>query len=90
MKKTKHIKITAARFIFSCIAAIFILSALPTAMAASVQPVVPISTAAAADGEASPAADDTVWIYRDYNGKTQKRLWSNIEARWLTDWIDCE
>lgn len=39
--------------------------------------------------EVSPRIESTIWIYRTYNGKDQKRLWSVTEQKWLTDWIDC-
>lgn len=35
-------------------------------------------------------ADENVWYTRVYNGKLQKRLWSNTYGVWLTDWIDVE
>lgn len=41
-------------------------------------------------GDVSPTADTTTWYYRVSNGILQKRLWSITEAKWLTDWIDCE
>lgn len=37
-----------------------------------------------------PRADENVWYTRVYNGKLQKRLWSNTYGVWLTDWIDVE
>lgn len=37
-----------------------------------------------------PRADTTTWYTRVYNGKLQKRLWSNTYQVWLTDWIDVE
>ena len=37
-----------------------------------------------------PRADENVWYTRVYNGKLQKRLWSNTYQVWLTDWIDVE
>ena len=37
-----------------------------------------------------PAAEQTVWYTRVYNGKLQKRLWSITWGEWLTDWIDVE
>ena len=38
----------------------------------------------------APAAEQTVWYNRIYNGKLQKRLWSITWGEWLTDWIDVE
>ena len=38
----------------------------------------------------STRAIEVEWVYRNYNGVLQKRLWSNTEMCWLTDWIDCE
>lgn len=38
----------------------------------------------------SPQSQQTEWVYRTYNGVLQKRLWSNTNQCWLTDWIDCE
>ena len=29
----------------------------------------------------------TVWRFRTYNGKRQKRLWSKTDHKWLTDWM---
>ena len=43
-------------------------------------------------GSAAPAstrAEETKWFYRDNGGTLQKRLWSNTQGIWLTDWIDC-
>ena len=37
----------------------------------------------------SPQTEQTTWYYRTYNGHVQKRLWSNTNEVWLTDWIDC-
>lgn len=36
----------------------------------------------------TPRAEETEWVFRDYNGVIQKRLWSRTYARWLTDWIN--
>lgn len=35
---------------------------------------------------ASVYASKTEWKYRTKNGKMQRRLWSNTEKKWLTDW----
>lgn len=43
----------------------------------------------AASTSVQPKAEQTKWITRTYNGKTQKRLWSITNSCWLTDWIDC-
>lgn len=37
-----------------------------------------------------PRTSTNVWYTRVYNGKLQKRLWSNTYGVWLTDWIDVE
>lgn len=37
-----------------------------------------------------PRTNEVVWYTRTYNGKLQKRLWSNTYGVWLTDWIDVE
>ena len=34
-------------------------------------------------------AEEVVWIFRDYNGRLQKRLWSVSYGKWLTDWEYC-
>lgn len=39
---------------------------------------------------AETRANENVWYTRVYNGKLQKRLWSNTYQVWLTDWIDVE
>ena len=36
----------------------------------------------------SPAAEQTVWYTRIYNGKLQRRLWSITYGEWLTEWED--
>lgn len=89
MKKMKHFKVTIAKMISVCMAAIIILAVMPTAAAASYLLGPPVSTASVLGEGVTPAADDTEWIYRFYEGKWQMRLWSNAESRWLTDWIDC-
>jgi hypothetical protein len=33
-------------------------------------------------------AEQTKWIYRNYNGVLQKRLWSVTNSTWLTDWMN--
>ncbi len=45
--------------------------------------------AANATTSIQPRVEETEWIYRTYNGKKQKRLWSITHGYWLTDWIDC-
>lgn len=35
----------------------------------------------------STYAEETKWYYRMYNGQLQKRLWSDTEKKWLTDWM---
>ncbi len=39
------------------------------------------------NSDITPFAEETEWIYRFYNGETQKRLWSITYERWLTDWM---
>lgn len=40
------------------------------------------------EGDAVVQTNDVRWYYRtDNNGNREKRLWSMIEGRWLTDWI---
>ena len=34
-------------------------------------------------------AEETVWKYRVYEGRWQKRLWSITRGIWLTDWEYC-
>ena len=41
----------------------------------------------AAGSTASPQAEETMWVYRVYNGNREKRLWSITYNKWLTDWI---
>ncbi len=40
-------------------------------------------------GAVSPRTEETTWYVRVYNGKLQRRLWSNTRGIWLTDWMDC-
>lgn len=42
------------------------------------------------DEQIEQRAEQTEWVYRYYNGKLQRRLWSITYGKWLTDWIDCE
>ena len=37
----------------------------------------------------SPKVVQTVWYYRIYEGKQQKRLWYITDQKWLTEWMDC-
>lgn len=39
------------------------------------------------DSIATPYAEETEWVYRFYDGKYQKRLWSITYEKWLTNWI---
>ena len=39
-------------------------------------------------GDISTRAEETGWVYREYNGWYQKRLWSYTYGKWLTDWIN--
>lgn len=41
----------------------------------------------ASDTSVSPLAEQKIWMYREYNGYRQKRLWSLTYNKWLTDWI---
>ena len=42
---------------------------------------------ASAEEEVVPRAEETMWYFRNNNGKVEKRLWSITEGKWLTDWI---
>lgn len=90
MKKIKKCKATAVKMISACMAAIFVFAAVPTVAAADYLPTPPAVTILASDEGVAPTANDTEWIFRDYNGKKQMRLWSRTYAKWLTDWIDLE
>jgi len=62
-----------------------------SAMAAEVQEVsaVPVSQVQQVKDDIVIArAEETTWVYRDYNGWLQKRQWSNTYGKWLTDWIN--
>lgn len=48
-----------------------------------------VSISKVEDGRSIILNDDEVWKYRYYNGKRQKRLWSNYKKCWISDhWID--
>jgi hypothetical protein len=32
--------------------------------------------------------EEFAWIYRTYQGRRQRRLWSLTYGYWVTDWID--
>ena len=34
-------------------------------------------------------AEEVEWVFRDYNGQMQRRLWSYTEGKWLTEWENC-
>lgn len=36
----------------------------------------------------TPQTEEVEWIFRDYYGVIQKRLWSITYGVWLTDWMD--
>ena len=35
-------------------------------------------------------AAQTVWYFKEENGKKYRRLWDATNQKWLTDWILCE
>jgi len=39
------------------------------------------------DSVVEPRAEQVEWVYREYNGNIEKRLWSNTYGVWKTDWI---
>ncbi|MGM9640783.1 MAG: hypothetical protein ACI3V3_05405 [Faecousia sp.] len=82
----KEVKQAMRKLCAGAIAAIAIATILPTTQAADVE-AAPVPEAV--EAQVTPRAEETVWYYRQYNGKLQKRLWSNTENKWLTDWIDC-
>ncbi len=82
----KEVKQAMRKFCAGVIAAIAIATVLPATHAADVESV-PIPEAA--EAQVTLRVEETTWYYRQYNGKLQKRLWSNTENKWLTDWIDC-
>lgn len=82
--KRKMIQFAAAG-----LAAITILASAPFAFAAECEPV-PVTASAPGEEGITPQDTDLVWYKRTYQGKTQKRLWSNKLSCWLTDWIDCD
>ncbi|BAL00427.1 hypothetical protein OBV_32280 [Oscillibacter valericigenes Sjm18-20] len=57
-------------------------------VAAAESPSVLSKSAQSSTVEVVPRAEETEWHYRVFNGKTQMRLWSITENKWLTDWID--
>ena len=65
-----------------------VLTVMMLSVVASAAPVVPTNGAGDAS-TVSPQAEETQWVYRIYDGKVQKRLWSLTRGIWLTDWIDC-
>ena len=65
-----------------------VLMVMMLSVVASAAPVAPIN-GDSGSSTASPRAEQTTWVYRIHDGKMQKRLWSNTQGIWLTDWIDC-
>ena len=76
---------------FLCVMAV--LAAMATSFYASAAPaaVEPIEVPPASDegGTIVPMAEETMWYYRIYEGRLQKRLWSLTRGIWLTEWEDC-
>ena len=69
---------------------LFSLAALLCAnMMAETASAVEIPSATSTNQVISPMTEETEWVYRSYNGKYQRRLWSITYGYWLTDWIDC-
>lgn len=75
-------KIACLSLIFS-----FLFSVIPVQAAEMSLPAVPEATETILQG--SSRTGELVWHYRMYNGKEQKRLWSETQRKYLTDWIDC-
>ncbi len=42
-----------------------------------------------APGYDIPASERSCWVYREFNGLLQKRLWSETGGQWLCGWINC-
>ncbi|MBE5862935.1 MAG: hypothetical protein E7295_08805 [Lachnospiraceae bacterium] len=40
--------------------------------------------------EENTREEEFIWIYRTYNGRRQRRLWSLTYQYWVTDWIDVD
>ena len=60
------------------------LSVCVSAAPAETEPVDP-----AAQSDDVTRAEETTWVYRVYEGRWQRRLWSNTRGIWLTDWEYC-
>ena len=90
MKKMKQWNASVTRMISACMAAIIIFAAVPVAAAVDYSPAPPTPVVSVSNTGVAPAADDTEWVFRFHEGKWQMRCWSHTQARWLTDWIDCE
>ena len=75
------------RTVLCAIVTLFLLYIGPVASAASFADT---SVVSSHQGEVvSPRTEETTWYFRNYNGRAQKRLWSNTRGICLTDWIYC-
>lgn len=69
----------------------FVLLAMMLSFAVSAAPVIPAddNSVESETSAVSPRAEETQWVYRVYEGRLQKRLWSYTRGIWLTEWEDC-
>lgn len=52
-----------------------------------VVPMTAYAKAPSSEGDAVVQTNDYRWYFRTNNGVREKRLWSMLEGRWVTDWI---
>ena len=81
MLKKTFVSIIAVVLVFSCLTGVA--SAATVAQSYTIE----VETTEA-DGEMSVSAEETEWYLRVFEGRLQKRLWSNTYGKWLTDWMD--
>ena len=68
---------------------LFVMLTMMLSVYASAAPVAAEEVDPSTQSSDSTRAEETTWVYRSYQGRVQKRLWSNTRGIWLTDWIDC-
>lgn len=56
---------------------------------ASAAPVAEENADPSTESSNTARAEETIWKYRVYEGRWQKRLWSITRGIWLTEWEDC-
>lgn len=74
------------KIVIYSLTSVFFLSGLGSLQTAPIYASSPPITITAPDSVLSSRVAKTEWRYRVVDGKTQKRLWSLSDGKWLTKW----